>query len=182
MPNPLEGVDQSNDPYIIVSSDTHAGLYVEDYREYLESSVHAEFDEWLQTRHEHRAMVEEMNGEYVEQWERENESQGAYDPEIRDKALDADGIAGEVIFADGDAVTGMEAPPSVLACRLEPSPIRSWRAGARPQPLARVLRNEPTSTAGVALVPITHGVEESVKESTPYDKPGIRNHDPYDVA
>ena len=31
MPNPLEGVDQSNDPYIIVSSDTHAGLYVEDY-------------------------------------------------------------------------------------------------------------------------------------------------------
>ena len=41
MPNPLEGVDQSNDPYIIVSSDTHAGLYVEDYRAYLESSVHA---------------------------------------------------------------------------------------------------------------------------------------------
>ena len=107
MPNPLEGVDQSNDPYIIVSSDTHAGLYVEDYRAYLESSVHAEFDEWLQTRHEHRAMVEEMNGEYVEQWERENEwgLKGAYDPEIRDKALDADGIAGEVIFADGDAVT-----------------------------------------------------------------------------
>ena len=88
MPNPLEGVDQSNDPYIIVSSDTHAGLYVEDYRAYLESSVHAEFDEWLQTRHEHRAMVEEMNGEYVEQWEGENEwgLQGAYDPEIRDKA------------------------------------------------------------------------------------------------
>ena len=104
MPNPLEGVDQSNDPYIIVSSDTHAGLYVEDYRAYLESSVHAEFDEWLQTHHEHRAMVEEMNGEYVEQWERENEwgLQGAYDPEIRDKALDADGIAGEVIFADGE--------------------------------------------------------------------------------
>ena len=95
MPNPLEGVDQSNDPYIIVSSDTHAGLYVEDYRAYLESSVHAEFDEWLQTRHEHRAMVEEMNGEYVEQWEGENEwgLQGAYDPEIRDKALDAAGIA-----------------------------------------------------------------------------------------
>ena len=47
MPNPLEGIDQSNNPYIIVSSDTHAGLFVEDYREYLDSSVHAEFDEWL---------------------------------------------------------------------------------------------------------------------------------------
>ena len=79
MPNPLEGVDQSNDPYIIVSSDTHAGLYVEDYA-YLESSVHAEFDEWLQTRHEHRAMVEEMNGEYVEQWEQERWGSGRLRP------------------------------------------------------------------------------------------------------
>ena len=113
MPNPLEGIDQSNNPYIIVSSDTHAGLFVEDYREYLDSSVHTEFDEWLATRHEHRAMVEEMNGEYVEQWERENEIglKGAYDPAIRDKTLDADGVAGEIIFADGDAVTGMEPPP-----------------------------------------------------------------------
>ncbi|MEP6625591.1 MAG: hypothetical protein ABJC79_14185, partial [Acidimicrobiia bacterium] len=73
MGNPVEGIDQSNAPYVIVSSDTHAGLYVEDYRPYLERSVHAEFDEWLGTRHEHRAMVEELNGEYVEQWERDNE-------------------------------------------------------------------------------------------------------------
>ena len=73
MPNPVEGIDQSNGPYVIVSSDTHAGLYVEDYRAYLDAAVHAEFDEWLTTRHEHRAMVEELNGEYVEQWERDNE-------------------------------------------------------------------------------------------------------------
>ena len=139
MPNPLEGVDQSNDPYIIVSSDTHAGLYVEDYRAYLESSVHAEFDEWLQTRHEHRAMVEEMNGEYVEQWEGENEwgLQGAYDPEIRDKALDADGIAGEVIFADGDAVTGMEAPAPELTTAGSRSSARRTHLVARAWPSSR---------------------------------------------
>lgn len=93
MAHPTEGIDQTNAPYLIVSSDTHAGLYVEDYRDYLESSLHPEFDEWLATRHEHRAMVEEVNGEYVEQWERENEVglKGAYDPAIRDKTLDADG-------------------------------------------------------------------------------------------
>ena len=34
MPNPLEGVDTSNAPYVIVSSDTHAGLKVEEYRDY----------------------------------------------------------------------------------------------------------------------------------------------------
>lgn len=113
MSDPVQGIDQSDAPYVIVSSDTHAGLFVEDYREYLESSVHAEFDEWLVTRHQHRTMVEEVNGTYVEQWERENETglRGAYDPTVRDKVLDADGVAGEVIFPDGDSVTGMEAPP-----------------------------------------------------------------------
>ena len=134
MPNPVEGVDQSNAPYVIVSSDTHAGLYVEDYRPYLETSVHAEFDEWLATRHEHRAMVEELNGEYVDQWEHDNEvgQKGAYDANIRDKTIDAYGVAGEVIFADGDAVTGMEAPPFVagLQAGMITDPRLAW-AGAR---------------------------------------------------
>ena len=66
MSDPREGADRSDAPYMIVSSDTHAGLFVEDYRPYLESSLHPEFDEWLVTRHQHRTMVEEVNGEYVE--------------------------------------------------------------------------------------------------------------------
>ena len=113
MANPLAGVDKSNDPYIIVSSDTHAGLQVEEYREYLESKFHPQFDDWLSDRHEGRRISEETNGEYIAQWEGDNAEglRGAYDPEVRDKELDADGIAGEVIFADGDAVTGMESPP-----------------------------------------------------------------------
>ena len=73
MSDPIAGVDQSDAPYVIVSSDTHGGLYVEDYRAYLDPSVHAEFDVWLATRHQHRALVEEMNGEYVDSWERANE-------------------------------------------------------------------------------------------------------------
>ena len=35
----------SNDPYVIVSSDSHAGLQCEEYRPYLESSVQDEFDD-----------------------------------------------------------------------------------------------------------------------------------------
>ena len=119
MPDPLAGIDQSNAPYIIVSSDTHAGLFVGDYRDYLEASLHAEFDEWPLTRHQHRAMVQELNGEYVEQWERDNEFglKGAYDPEIRDKTLDADGVAGEIIFADriARARCSVWSPPAVLS-------------------------------------------------------------------
>ncbi|MEM7139557.1 MAG: amidohydrolase family protein [Actinomycetota bacterium] len=178
--NPTEGIDQSNDPYIIVSSDTHAGLYVEDYREYLEASMHAEFDEWLVTRHEHRAMVEEMNGAYVEQWERDNEIglKGAYDPEIRDKTLDADGVAGEIIFADGDAVTGMEAPPfgAGLTAGQITDPRQAW-AGARAHNrwLVEFCATNPPRRAGVALLPITHGIQEAVDEvESLAGKPGIK--------
>jgi hypothetical protein len=170
MPNPVEGIDQSNAPYVIVSSDTHAGLYVEDYRPYLESSVHAEFDEWLVTRHQHRAMVEELNGEYVEGWERDNEVglKGAYDPTIRDKTLDADGVAGEVIFADGDAVTGMEAPPfgAGLQAGMISDPRLAW-AGARAHNrwLEEFCATNPPRRAGVALVPITHGISRRSRAS-----------------
>ena len=38
MANPLEGVDTSDAPYVIVSSDTHAGLQVTEYREYPDRS------------------------------------------------------------------------------------------------------------------------------------------------
>ena len=180
MPNRLQGVDQTNNPYVIVSSDTHAGLYVEDYRQYLESSLHAEFDEWLVTRHQHRAMVEELNGEYVQQWESDNEwgLRGAYDPEIRDKSLDADGVAGEIIFADGDAVTGMEAPPfgAGLQAGMITDPRLAW-GGARAHNrwLIEFCATNPPRRAGVGLVPITHGVDEAVREiQTLADKPGIK--------
>ncbi|HAQ23110.1 MAG TPA: amidohydrolase, partial [Acidimicrobiaceae bacterium] len=97
-------VSTGNEPYIIVSSDTHAGLQCEQYREYLDPVLHAEFDEYVAERHEHRRISEELNGEFVKQWESENEwgLKGAYDPEVRDPVLDADGVAGEIIFADGD--------------------------------------------------------------------------------
>ena len=104
MSDPLAGVDTSDAPYIIVSSDTHAGLQVEEYREYLDPRFREQFDEWVVERHNHRRLMEEVNGDYVAQWESENEVglRGAYDPEIRDKELDSDGISAEIIFADRD--------------------------------------------------------------------------------
>ena len=103
--------------------------------------------------------------------------QGAYDPEIRDKALDADGIAGEAIFADGDAVTGMEALPfgAGLHAGAITDPKLAW-AGARAHNrwLEEFCASNPPRR-GVALVPITHGVEESVKEIYALaDKLGIK--------
>ena len=159
----------SNDPYIIVSSDSHAGLQCEEYRPYLESSVHEEFDEYVAERHENRRLTEEINGEYVAEWEGKNAEglKGAYDPDIRDKELDADGISGEIIFADGDAVTGMESPPfgAGLAAGQITDPRLAY-AGARAHNrwLEEFCSTSPERRAGVARVPITQGVDEAVKE------------------
>ena len=103
----------SNDPYIIVSSDSHAGLQCEEYRPYLESSVHEEFDEYVAERHEHRRLTEEVNGEYVAEWEGKNAEglKGAYDPDIRDKELDAD---------DGEVTRTRKVRRNIIADRYQP--------------------------------------------------------------
>lgn len=180
MTSPLEGIDTSNAPYVIVSSDTHAGLPVEAYREYLDATVHPEFDDWLAGRHEHRRLQEELNGEYIAEWEGQNAEglRGAFDPEVRDKELDADGVAGEVIFADGDAVTGMEAPPfgAGLAAGQITDPRLAF-AGARAHNrwLVEFCATNPARRAGVALVPIVHDVDEAVREVLSLaGQPGIR--------
>ena len=43
MGNPLEDVDTSDQPYVVVSSDTHAGLQVEAYRDYLDAKFLPQF-------------------------------------------------------------------------------------------------------------------------------------------
>ncbi len=161
--------DVSNAPYVIVSSDTHAGLQCEDYRPYLDSALHAEFDEYVAERHAHRRLSEEVNAEFIEEWEGQNAEglRGAYDPEVRDKELDADGVAGEVIFADGDAVTGQESPPfgaGLSAGQITDPRLAFGGARAHNRWLVEFCATNPNRRAGVALVPITHDVEQSVAE------------------
>jgi predicted TIM-barrel fold metal-dependent hydrolase len=178
--HPLDGVDTSDEPYVIVSSDTHAGLQVEEYREYLDPAFLPQFDEWVVERHNHRRLVEEVNGEYVAKWEGENAEglRGAYDPEVRDKELDADGIAGEVIFADGDSVTGQESPPfgAGLAAGQITDPALAF-AGARAHNrwLVDFCATNPARRAGVALVPITQDIDLAVAEiESVAGRPGIK--------
>ncbi|MEC9202565.1 MAG: amidohydrolase, partial [Actinomycetota bacterium] len=146
------------EPYIVVSSDTHAGLKCEEYRPYLESSLHEEFDAYVAERHEHRRIQEEVNAEFLEEWEGDNAEGllGAYDPDIRDKVLDADGVAGEVIFADGDAVTGQESPPfgaGLAAGQITDSRQAFGGARAHNRWLEEFCATNPVRRAGVALVP-----------------------------
>ncbi|HLM16314.1 MAG TPA: amidohydrolase, partial [Acidimicrobiia bacterium] len=99
--------------YLIVSSDCHAGLPCEEYRPYLDHEYLGAFDDFLAERTASREEALKFNYDYIMHWEGDNEEglRGAFDPEQRDKELDADGVAAEVMFADADAITGMESPP-----------------------------------------------------------------------
>jgi predicted TIM-barrel fold metal-dependent hydrolase len=180
MANPLDGIDTTDEPYLIVSSDTHAGLQPEGYRGYLDERFVPQFDEWVRDRHLHRRMVEEVNGEYVAKWEGENAEglKGAYDPEIRDKELDADGIAGEVIFADGDSVTGQESPPfgaGLAAGQITDPDLAFAGARAHNRWLVEFCATNPARRAGVALVPVTFDIEAGVREvESLVGMPGIK--------
>ena len=170
----------SGEPYVVVSSDTHAGLQCEDYRPYLESGLYDEFDRYVAERHAQRRIAEETNAEFVAQWEGDNAEGllGAYDPVVRDKVMDADGIAGEIIFADGDAVTGQESPPfgaGLHAGQITDPRLAFGGARAHNRWLEEFCATDPVRRAGVALVPITHDPAQGVREiESLAGKPGIR--------
>src|SRR5205807_6597409 len=110
-----------------------------------------------------------MNYDYIMGWETENEQglRGAFDPEQRDKELDADGVSAEVLFADADAITGMASPPfgaGLSAGTIEDPELAFAGARAHNRFLVELCSHSPERRAGIALVPISHDTERAVAE------------------
>lgn len=72
--------------YTIISADCHGGANLLDYRDYLPSSLHQQFDEWAR---DYRIPYDELMGEDADQ---------NWDHKRRLADLEADGIVAEVIF------------------------------------------------------------------------------------
>ena len=92
---------------------------------------------------------------------------GAFDPAQRDKELDGDGVAGEVLFPDADAITGGASPPfgaGLSAADIADPELAFAGARAHNRFLAELCAHSPERRAGVALVPITHDVDRAVAE------------------
>ena len=151
------------DRYLVISSDGHAGLPPERYRDYLESKYHAEFDERVQREilareeHEKRFLLDDFNTKWRA---RVGEGlAGAWDPEIRNRVLDGDGVAAEVLFPDG--ITERNAPPFGADVGLRPfgiAPELQW-AGARAHNrwLADFCSDDPLRRIGLAVIPALAG-------------------------
>jgi len=167
--------------YLVISSDCHAGLPNAQYRDWLDPEYREPFDRSLAARAAMEAELVERglrNPEFAEEWEEENSEglRGGWDAGRRDRELDADGVAGEVIFPDADAVSGGASAPfgAGLAASAE-VPVDLLMAGARAHNrwLAELCATSPERRAGVAVVPI-FDVEAAVAEITRARESGLR--------
>ena len=182
--------------YMVISSDCHAGLPSEEYREWLDPEYRDAFGEYLKAKAAMEADLAERglrNEEFAEEWESENAEglRGGWNADRRDRELDADGVVGEVIFPDADAVTGGASAPfgAGLAATAEVPP-ELLMAGARAHNrwLAELCSTNPVRRAGVAIVPI-FDVDAAVAEIRRARDSGLRGgvlipsmwqpHEPY---
>jgi predicted TIM-barrel fold metal-dependent hydrolase len=164
--------------YLVISADGHAGPPPEVYRQYLDPEFREAFD-----RHQEELEAGRMvNTDFVAEWDEEtgdHEMRAGYDPEVRDAILDQEGVAAEVLFPDADVLgTG----------RLASSPFGSGlgsgvgvdpgavKAGARAHNrwLADFCATNPHRRLGVAVVPITAGVDDAVAEIHAAAERGLR--------
>ncbi|MBJ7426253.1 MAG: amidohydrolase family protein [Ilumatobacteraceae bacterium] len=152
-----------NDPYIIVSADSHAGLPTADYREYLEKKFHPQFDEFLAERDkalEVSTMLGTRNEDYAKKWFEEHEEalRSGWEATRRDQELDGDGVAGEIIFPDADAVESRTCVPfgAGLGMSGDMDPELGLAGSiAHNRWLAELCSQSPERRRGMALVPIT---------------------------
>jgi len=79
-------VTNDNDHYVVISSDTHAGAALPDYRAYLESQYHDAFDEWSAT------FVTPFSDLLTKDADRN------WDSTRRMAELEADGVVAEVLY------------------------------------------------------------------------------------
>ena len=159
------------EPVVVVSSDCHAGLPPERYRDYLSPKYRETFDVALPLQLEEvKAMGKKfLVADINEEWRkgRDEALSGAWDHDQRVRVLDGDGIAAEVIFPDG--ITEMNMPPFGAGLSLPTDerivPELQWEgARAHNRWLAELCQMAPKQRAGVAIAPICWDVDEAVKE------------------
>lgn len=164
--------DRYEDPYLIISSDCHAGLPTEQYRPYLDSAFHPQFDEFLGERDARRAEATRLgvrNEAFAEKWFHDHEEglKGGWDTAQRLKELDGDGVAAEVVFPDADAVDSQTAAPFGVGLGLsgdQDPELGMAGAQAHNRWLAEFVSEHPERHCGVALLPITGEPSKVVAE------------------
>jgi predicted TIM-barrel fold metal-dependent hydrolase len=175
-----------SDQYLVISSDCHAGLPADQYREYVDPKFRERYDEFVtaaESMRNARLGPSDDREKWVAEWREEIEEhggmRGSWDASIRDKELDGDGVACEVIFPDADAagVGGVSGTPfgAGLGSSGDSDPVLVMEgAKAHNRWLAELCAESPERRVGVALVPILHNHEAAIEEITWAADHGLR--------
>src|SRR5450432_874875 len=102
--------------YLIISSDCHAGPPPEKYREYMDPRYRAQYDDFLGSLEGLRVVTNAAQAKFRDKFLAKTGDGGlraCWDPDLRDKELDNDGVAAEVVFPDADVlgIGGISASP-----------------------------------------------------------------------
>ena len=163
---------EPNDPYLIISADSHAGLPTERYRPYLDARYHRDFDDFLAGRTNALEAMTKLgvrNEAYAKSWFEEHKEglEGGWDAVRRDQELDGDGVSGEVVYPDADAVESRTCVPfgAGLGMTGDMNPeLGLAGAIAHNRWLSELCSSSPERRCGVALVPITADMADVLAE------------------
>ncbi len=139
------------DRYTVISADCHAGADLYDYRPYLESRYHDAFDAWAAS--------------YVHPFRdlRTEDADRNWDDAVRTAALDADGIAGEVVFPN--TVPPFFPISGLITIVPSPAEFELRLAGLRAHNrwLAEWCAHQPARRAGVGQL-LLNDIDEAVAD------------------
>jgi predicted TIM-barrel fold metal-dependent hydrolase len=154
------------DRVLVFSADCHGGAPVEQYREYLESRYHEDFDTYLRGRAEYRRALLEQRNRNQEASGGPSEERSIFSEHLdaagRLKRLEEDGVVGEVIFPE--AFEENEVPfsgPFGTADRTHDPDLHAAGQRAYNRWLADFV--DPQRQVGLALI-ASHDVEAAVRE------------------
>ena len=102
--------------YLVISSDCHAGPPAELYRSYMDPEYRDQYDAFLASLAEMRPELSSAEIRFREKFLAKTGDGGlraCWDPDLREKELDNEGVAAEVIFPDADVLGlgGVSASP-----------------------------------------------------------------------
>lgn len=130
----------SDEPYIVITADTHAGASVATYRDYLDPKLRGAFDEW-------RSGYRNPSKEHIGKKKTKN-----WDSEERFADLEADGVVAEVVFPN--TVPPFYPKAFHVCAPASPEQYKLWRAGtqAHNRWLVDFCAEAPERRAGIGLI------------------------------
>src|SRR3954447_8821967 len=168
--------------YLVVSSDCHAGPPPELYRGYMDPQFRDQYDAFLDSLADMRIVTSAAQARFREKFLAKTGDGGiraCWDPELREKELDNDGVAAEVVFPDADVlgIGGISSSPfgtGLGASGKDDAQLAFAGARAHNRWLADLCAANPVRRAGIATVPVIHDVATAVEEiKRAYDS-GVR--------